>query len=1485
VTQGPDRLALRWTQLAQSSYAWEQEGLSHIRSLMPDAPPYRAVALFSFTALSGRINECDLFIATPGGLYLVELKGHPGRVTNRGADWTFRFTGSDGRGHTLHLPNPLHTTDLKCKELRDRLKRAAKALRLNIQIPWIEPAIFLSAPDLESHLDEGERIKVYGRDDRSTGLPKIWTDLLGRAPQSGRSRISASFTDELPKLLDQIGVAAARAHLKFGDDWLLEPKPLDQGPTWEDRLARRTGLADEQGRVRIYLAEEDASEQTRTAIVRAAEREYNVLQGLRHRGIAEAWYWSTHKAGPAILFRHSAEDLRLDRYLTIFAEQLDFETRLGLVRQLAEALRYAHRRSLYHRTLAARSIYVSAGREGAHPVLRVIDWQTAARDFSSTAMSRIKSLGRDAVTGRHLAEGAGMFLAPEFAAEYPDPAALDVYGLGAVGYLILTGQPPARSEGELLARLEQEQGLHPAALVDGLGQDADQLIYDSTRFSADDRLESVDEFLDRLSEIERGAGEEAVAAQAPVHYVDPLEARPGDWLDEALLVKQELGTGGTGKVLLVEQLSEDDEGEVQVSTHVLKVALNQTDATDRLRAEADALRKVGGGQIVRLVKGPFELQERRTVLLMQYAGDRTLGRELRENGRLPYVRLQNFADNLFHALGVLERDEVVHRDIKPDNLGVFKIPRNDERELLLFDFSLSNRPATDLTSGTTGYLDPFLNQRSGRTRFDAHAERYAAAVTLHQMASGERPIWGNGAVNPKSLPDEYPTISSEQFLEPLRDGLTDFFRRALHRDADQRFDSCGEMYRAWRRVFTEAERTTPQVASGQERPSGSAQEVAAQRDAAAAVADLDTALDVAGLSPAALDVAQSLGASTVGGLLGVPQHLINTGRGAGTLAKRELNKRYREWASRLRGAVPARTEVPDTQSPETDDTGVPSGTATERKPVDVMARDLIDALGGSRHTPVMRAFLGLPDPGTEPGATALLARWPTNREAARAAGQADETAVNAALPHAVRKWRALPWMDLVRGDIHDLLLRAGRVMTAAELTAELRAQAGAGTSDRELALCYASAVVRAGLWVENDREDSRFGETRRDEMVYVAIEASTGSSTPQPVMADLVGYAHELGRCADQAVGNEPLPSVAAVRTLLRAVSVAEYLAPLSEGRLVALAAAASRYAHASPRGDLYPRQLPLARALRLSQAAVGVGHAPGVTVNDLLARIRVRFPELDFGDVTYTQLELALKDAGYPLHYDVPARVFRGPQRSALAATATPGRTSTNLTGTPATARHAALQRLAESLEFGGFRALTVHAGQMPGIAAGVAARHPVRPIDVNASFLATFRALAEEKGQDWAKVLRVDGRLRVSSDALARAQAPSAYSGYVAEVFSRLRADWRDEAGDPAAQTTLFLHNAGLLARYWDLGGRDILTEFQQAARRAGTSPHGLWLLCAAENAARTPQLDGRTVETIIPDGEWIVLGRAAAEVLRGVGGPQAGDNEGPSTSGADE
>ncbi|GDY56584.1 hypothetical protein SVIO_072070 [Streptomyces violaceusniger] len=159
--------------------------------------------------------------------------------------------------------------------------------------------------------------------------------------------------------------------------------------------------------------------------------------------------------------------------------------------------------------------------------------------------------------------------------------------------------------------------------------------------------------------------------------------------------------------------------------------------------------------------------------------------------------------------------------------------------------------------------------------------------------------------------------------------------------------------------------------------------------------------------------------------------------------------------------------------------------------------------------------------------------------------------------------------------------------------------------------------------------------------------------------------------------------------------------------------------------------------------------------------------------------------------------------------------------------------------------------------MAEAIAAAYPVVRVDVNSAFLAAFHTLADEKNQPWEKVLGVDARFSASG------QISKGLATYVRAVWDRVGADlFSRAAAEP--RTVLFLHDAGLLARYWDEGGRDLLVKLQAAARRPADAPHGLWLLSPVETRSQLPHLDGRTVECIGGDGERTHLDSAFLDTL---------------------
>jgi len=1443
----------RW-QGQRSPYSWEQSALDHIRAQMPDAEPYRAWQTFTFTTDKGHVREVDLFIATPGGLFLVEIKSHPGTATNYGSTWLFR----DG-DTTRTIENPLHFTDQKAKELKSQLERAARKLRVRDPLPRIEAVVFLSAENLTCRLDEFQVQRVYGRDklEGSTGLPGIWAGFLNQPPASERNRVTPTLSRQLPKLLHEIGIARLHKIGRVGT-YELSEKSYDSGPTWEDYLATNPSLpSDYPRRVRVFLTERTATDEDRRSVQRAAHREYLALQGISHDGIVRAEQYSDELlAGPAVVFRHGANWQRLDHFI-VGNPGLPLHTRLEMTRQLAEALDHAHRRHLYHRALAPRSVYVEL--DGRYPRLRIADWQVAARpDVTTGGTARTRQSSQTTAAGAaallaHVERSAGAYLAPEFASP-ESPALLDVFGLGALTYLILTGQPPAATRGELASRLTQAHALLPSTVIDSVSPAMDALVRDATQLSQADRTESVRTFLRSLDKIE-----EELTAPEPGPEQDPLTASAGDEVAGWTVVRQ-LGTGSTSKALLV--------GREGYPDRVFKAGLNDA-AARRLEREAQQLGPLNDSHVARLLDQPFQAgpqDSRRTLIGVEYVGDHTLAEELRQHGPLTIHELERLGEDLFQAIAFLDKRGIWHRDIKPDNLALRELERKG-RELVLFDFSLAGIPETDLVAGTRGYLDPFLGTPA-RQRYDQAAELYAVAVTLHEMASGELPAWGDDIPDGRFIdPSEEVQLAEDLFDPVARDGLVEFFKVALHRDAARRFPTLHDMTRAWTDIFRDLDAVPPLTTAStngdgeeEDETADRAESARAKRTAAAAAAIPATPLAAAGLSPFALSIAQQkLGVDTAGDLARVPAKRITALRGIGSVPRYELVRLSREWRQRFAAPEPGqpradvqwseaekpasvldkkeldaertRVTLDPQQSPETPDD-------LERLSVDEVVRRLVP------DSPELARVTGLA-PATE-GAPPV-SPWAAPLEIARAAGL-PEAEVAAHLDRLRNRWqKSVKALTPVRDDLADILRAHGRVLGWRQLAAGLLAKRGAGSDDPGERLCLAAICVRAAVETEERRDSARMvarrltGSADQDRVIIALTD--TGEEGTAPAAEELFIYAELLGFEADALAARDPLSGVTEIRQVLREVDTATHALRLSDTDLVLLAAAASQQSAATPRLELYPRNLAPERAVKISQVG---SVAEGALADEIVRRVLARFPDLyEQNRPTTANIQGLLEGLGYDVTRGSDARLHLWPSTQE-SGSGSRGRTKARPAPSTATAEAAdhARARLGQARQRGGFIALKAPIRDAVAIRYAVAALDGVTSVNVTREFVRTLRAIVAERGRpQWKTVLDAD-----SPDA-----SPAAKTGFnqlLNDTWVRLEEHIR-AAGNGGI---VLLHDATPLARY--TGGPELLGKLVVAARDSAESPVGLWLLCPMEDPQAPPRLDRETVGVLPGDAEQLYI-----------------------------
>ncbi|GLZ16184.1 protein kinase [Actinomadura sp. NBRC 104425] len=1505
----------RWTTVTESQFEHERRGLEAIRERLPDADPWRAWSNFTFTANTGHVREVDLLVITPGGVFMIDLKDWHGRLTTENGTWV--QTTPTGR-RILH-GNPLHLVTQKARELAGLLAQSGERV-------WVGAAVCFTDSSLKVQLPPGDQHGVHTIDQL--------LQMLRRPPNDERRRITGPRSRAIKAALERVGIRRSEAEFKVGP-YLLERRAFDTGPTWADYLARHSEL-NEMARVRIYLSERGSDASIRRSVENAARREAAVLQRFRHPGVIQLRQYdpSGHSAGPALIFDYHPETLRLDEYLVRYGDKLGILDRIALVRQLAETVRSAHSSRIHHRALAARSVHViprprrggdPSGDEDARwlaPTLQISDWQIATQRAGTAGASRFAPTRLSAI---HISDGSDAYLAPELTAPNPDAVALDVYGLGVLTFLLVTGKPPGATQTEVLARLEEGEGLRPSGIVDGLSEDIDDLVQAATAYRPERRLATVDEFLEMLEFVEDALTAPATSTDpgsAAVPEKDPLEAVPGDVLAGRWEVRRRLGTGSTSRAFLVRDLQADPAARNGRALAVLKVALSDARAQILVR-EAEVMRRLrADSRVIRLVEPEPLTIGGRTVLALEYVGDErvtdeqsgpgtrhrqeTVARELRERGRLQIDQLEAYGDYLFGAVDFLEGEGVWHRDIKPDNIAI-RIRPNRTRELVLIDFSLAGYPVQETDAGTEGYLDPFIGGLT-RSVYDAHAERYALAVTLHQMASGELPKWGDGKVSPRQLdPDEwpYPTIAADAFDPAIRDALVAFFRKALHRDAAQRFPELKPMRDAWKKIFLDLAETAPSTIPGSRhpRPASTAgtpgiaeaepETAQRQRELLAAQATRETHLSAAGLTPAAESFLYSLGITTVGELLDYSRRNLVNGPGLGPKTRTEIQKRQREWAERL-GRAPRspitregrKAVAGELQQISAAETAMAGSLATGEHADGLSARVLrtvsLDALatllvpklradGSNRNeVEIVRRLLRLPD---ETGALPDIPVWPTQ---AKVAEPLDITRgrVPQVLKEQRKRWRKLAAVQELRQEILELLAGFGRVASAVEIAEVLTVSRGTEFQDpvlrRALGLAAVRAVVEAEQYVP---EESAFRHTpNRDDKGdaanggLLALEVGEDDGPDTPSAPGLLDYAVRLGRVADRLARLDTLPTAATVLAELGAISPPPGTIDWDERRTVEIAVAAAKNAAATPRLEIYPRDLPLVRALRLTQAGLvplipGLPeeHQPGLTAEDIHARVLTRFPRFnDSGDRLPTggALTRALREAGFDLtlseRKDTGTRRYlpTGLDIVSSYVTALADRRSTRKSGAARYSDNPLLaaaveaeERLEASVQRDGFRVLTVRAGlSLQAVAELSGARFGAEPLSVTALFLRVLHELVPPGTKPtWQTILRADA-------AEPGSRAAMKLSEYTRTAWGRMEPIIRERMASGTGP--LLLTETTAFARYQAMG---TLNSLAAAARMGG---RGLWLLCPQADPFREPRLATVAVPYQDALGEWIKL-----------------------------
>jgi eukaryotic-like serine/threonine-protein kinase len=264
---------------------------------------------------------------------------------------------------------------------------------------------------------------------------------------------------------------------------------------------------------------------------------------------------------------------------------------------------------------------------------------------------------------------------------------------------------------------------------------------------------------------------ERTEAWCPVHQVPtlpPLEDKPpkivnGSVIVDRYRVEGVLSHGGMGTVL--------DAVQMGMNRAVVIKVLRGTRAEDRARMrrfyqEALLVSGLDHPNIVGIFEFGVDPVHQVPFIAMEKIEGVTLQRLIDRDGPLPERRAARLFSQIVRALAEAHGKGVLHRDLKPRNIMVRRLPEGDEHVTVL-DFGLaklieetSDMPpltAPGRTVGTPGFMSP--EQVLGR-RLDPRSDLYGVGCMLYASLSGTPPFEGPAALNVmrKQVRDEPPPL-------------------------------------------------------------------------------------------------------------------------------------------------------------------------------------------------------------------------------------------------------------------------------------------------------------------------------------------------------------------------------------------------------------------------------------------------------------------------------------------------------------------------------------------------------------------------------------------------------------------------------------------------------------------------------------------------------------------------------------------------------
>ena len=265
---------------------------------------------------------------------------------------------------------------------------------------------------------------------------------------------------------------------------------------------------------------------------------------------------------------------------------------------------------------------------------------------------------------------------------------------------------------------------------------------------------------------------------------------PGKVLGGRYQVQDRIGTGGMATVFR----GRDD---VLGRTVAIKTMLPQY-ATDpsfaaRFKQEAQAAAALQSPYIVSVYD--WGKDGNTYFIVMEYLRGTDLKSGIRKHGALDCKKVAQIGSQIAQALSVAHKHDIIHRDIKPQNIMV-----QPDGNIKVMDFGIARAKNSHLTQdnsvlGTAHYVSP--EQTQGK-ELGPTTDIYSLGIVMYESATGQVPFKGDDAISVALKQVNEQPMPPSQLNPNVDPSLEAIILKCMQKDPAARFQTADELNRALR---------------------------------------------------------------------------------------------------------------------------------------------------------------------------------------------------------------------------------------------------------------------------------------------------------------------------------------------------------------------------------------------------------------------------------------------------------------------------------------------------------------------------------------------------------------------------------------------------------------------------------------------------------------------------------------------------------------